>query len=139
MKKNLWFAGIFGFIFGIMFLGCDSGINADSPRHNNDIQIAAPQDFDVLLNGNQAILSWNMVSGASEYKVNYATSGSFGFSDTTTETRLVISGLKYSTTYYFAVQAGNNGETGNLSDAGGCKKQEFTLLREESYLRLKTG
>ena len=117
MKKNLWFVGIFGFILGIMFLGCDSGVNANSPSHNNDTQIAAPQDFDVLLNGNQAILSWNMVSGASEYKVNYGTSGSFGFSDTTTETRLVISGLKYSTTYYFAVQAENNGETGNLSDA----------------------
>jgi hypothetical protein len=119
MKKNFWFAGIPAFIvaFGMMFFGCDSGVNTSNPGYNNGTQIAAPQDFDVLLNGNQAILSWNMVNGASEYKVNYGTSSSYGFSDTTTETRFVISGLKYSTTYYFAVQAGNNGETGDLSDS----------------------
>jgi hypothetical protein len=115
MKKYLWFVGIFGFILGIIFSGCDSGVSANSSSHNNDTQIAAPQDFDVILNGNQAILSWNAVSGASGYKVNYGTSSSYGSSITTTETKFVISGLKSSTTYYFAAQVEKNGEVSDLS------------------------
>jgi hypothetical protein len=79
-------------------------------------RLAAPEDFEVLLNGNQAILSWNVVDGASGYKVSYGVASSYGSSDTTTETRFVISNLKYSATYYFAVQAENNDEISDLSE-----------------------
>jgi hypothetical protein len=88
----------------------------DKDAEKKQSTLTTPQDFDVLLNGNQAILSWNVVSGASGYKVNYGTSSSYGFSATTTETTFVISGLKYSTTYYFAVQVKNNDEVSDLSE-----------------------
>jgi hypothetical protein len=94
----------------------------------------------VLLNGNQAILSWDVVDGASGYKVNYGATSSYGFSNTTTETRFVISGLKYSTTYYFAVQVENSGAVSDLLEpvklttrSGGV----FVDLPEESLAPVK--
>ncbi|MDR1215726.1 MAG: fibronectin type III domain-containing protein [Treponema sp.] len=110
MEKVIRISGIFIFLAGILFMSCTSPLDPATSSST------ASQEFDVLLNGNQAILSWDVVDGASGYKVNYGDSSSYGFSHTTTETMFVISGLKYSTTYYFAVQVENNGEVSDLSE-----------------------
>jgi hypothetical protein len=141
MVKFIRISGIFIFWAGILFISCDSPFNKDmAKRQPATSRLAAPQDFDVLLNGNQAILSWNVVNGASGYKINYGATSSYGFSDTTMETTFVISNLKYSATYYFAVQAGNNDEFGDLSEpvklttrSGGV----FVDLPEEFHAPIK--
>jgi hypothetical protein len=112
MEKVIRIFGIFIFLANI--LSCGSPLDKDTEEKQP--ATAASQDFDVLLNGNQAILSWNVVTGASGYRVNYGTSSSYGFSAATTETRFVISGLKDSTAYYFAVQVENNDEVRDLSE-----------------------
>jgi hypothetical protein len=109
MEKVIRISGIFMFFAGILFMSCTLPLDTTTSPSTTS------QEFDVLLNGNQAILSWDVVDGASGYKVNYGTSSSYGSSHTTTETTFVISSLKYSTTYYFAVQVENNGEVSDLS------------------------
>jgi hypothetical protein len=117
MEKVVRIFGVFIFLAGILFLSCASPLDKDiEKRQPTTSTLAAPQNFDVLLNGNQAVLSWDVVDGASGYKVNYGTTSSYGFLNTTTETTLVISGLKYSTTYYFAVQVENNDSVSDLSE-----------------------
>jgi hypothetical protein len=131
MEKVIRISGIFIFWAGILFVSCTSPFNS---------RLAAPQDFDVLLNGNEAILSWNAVSGANRYKVNYGTGSSYGISNTTTETTFVISGLKYSTAYYFAVQAENNDEVSDLSESVKLTTRSggvFVDLPEEFFAPVK--
>jgi uncharacterized repeat protein (TIGR02543 family) len=64
-------------------------------------------------------LSWNTVSGASSYTLQYATSSNFSTGVTTrssiTATSLAITGLTNSTTYYWRVNATNTAGTSDWS------------------------
>ncbi|MDR1325416.1 MAG: hypothetical protein LBK00_05205, partial [Treponema sp.] len=62
MEKIIRIYGIFIFWVGILFVSCASPLDKDAEKKQSTL--TTPQDFDVLLNGNQAILSWNVVSGA---------------------------------------------------------------------------
>ena len=97
-----------------VFVSC----NADSSEGGG---LSAPQNVTAEATSSASIkLSWNSVSGATEYQVYYSEDSSISYAsllDNTTSTSTTATGLKENTTYYFWVKAANSTTTSDYSSS----------------------
>ncbi|HVM47100.1 MAG TPA: fibronectin type III domain-containing protein [Candidatus Acidoferrum sp.] len=78
---------------------------------------AAPAGLAAVAGDSEAILSWNAVSGATNYLISYGTAsgGPYALAQTSPNTTATVTGLTDGVTYYFVVAAVTSGGVGMQS------------------------